>query len=120
MLIVPFPVGIPHRPTGRRPSVSGFGGVGRPAERDEETRAERDGGTQRDGEHHVTAPGHDPLQVGALAAVLADVEEHLGLDREALLDEMFGGTAAAAHSAPVSAAPSSRRPALCPRAGRPA
>lgn len=46
--------------------------------------------TQRDGEHHVTAPDHDALKVGTLAAILADVGEHLGLDREALLTEMFG------------------------------
>ncbi len=46
--------------------------------------------TQRDGEHHVTVPDHDPLKVGTLAAVLADVGEYLRLDREALLDEMFG------------------------------
>lgn len=46
--------------------------------------------TQRDGEHHVTVPDHDALKVGTLAAILADVGEHLGLDREALLTEMFG------------------------------
>ena len=46
--------------------------------------------TQREGEHHVTIPNHDPLKVGTLAAVLAAVGQHLGLEREALLDEMFG------------------------------
>jgi len=45
--------------------------------------------TQRNGEHHVTVPDHDPLKVGTLAGILADVAAHLGLDREALLQSMF-------------------------------
>jgi predicted RNA binding protein YcfA (HicA-like mRNA interferase family) len=40
-------------------------------------------------QHHVTIPAHDPLKVGTLAAVLADVAAHLGLDREELLRRMF-------------------------------
>ena len=46
--------------------------------------------TQRNGEHHVTVPDHDPLRVGTLSGILADVAEHLGLDKETLLEEMFG------------------------------
>jgi predicted RNA binding protein YcfA (HicA-like mRNA interferase family) len=45
--------------------------------------------TQRNGEHHVTLPDHNPLKVGTLAGIVADVGEHLGLDRDALLREMF-------------------------------
>jgi predicted RNA binding protein YcfA (HicA-like mRNA interferase family) len=45
--------------------------------------------TQRNGEHHVTVPGHEALKLGTLAGILADVGEHLRLDRETLLDEMF-------------------------------
>lgn len=44
--------------------------------------------TQRNGEHHVTVPNHDPLRVGTLSGILHDVAEHLGLDRDALLQEM--------------------------------
>ena len=29
--------------------------------------------TQQQGEHHVTIPCHDPLRVGTLAAILAEV-----------------------------------------------
>jgi predicted RNA binding protein YcfA (HicA-like mRNA interferase family) len=45
--------------------------------------------TSRNGEHHVTVPAHDPLKVGTLAGILHDVAQHLGLDRDALLDQMF-------------------------------
>jgi predicted RNA binding protein YcfA (HicA-like mRNA interferase family) len=45
--------------------------------------------TSRNGEHHVTVPNHDPLKVGTLAGILHDVAEHLDLDRDALLEEMF-------------------------------
>jgi predicted RNA binding protein YcfA (HicA-like mRNA interferase family) len=46
--------------------------------------------TQRNGEHHVTVPNHDALKVGTLSAVLGDVAAHLNLDRETLLQQMFG------------------------------
>jgi predicted RNA binding protein YcfA (HicA-like mRNA interferase family) len=46
--------------------------------------------TQRNGEHHVTVPDHDPLKVGTLSGILADVAEHLGLDKETLLEELLG------------------------------
>lgn len=41
-------------------------------------------------QHHVTIPAHDPLKVGTLAALLGDVAEHLRLDREELLQKLFG------------------------------
>lgn len=40
--------------------------------------------------HHVTVPAHDPLKVGTLAAILADVAAHLRVDREELLQRLFG------------------------------
>lgn len=46
--------------------------------------------TERDGQHHITIPAHSPLRVGTLAAILADVSGHVGLEREALLDALFG------------------------------
>lgn len=41
--------------------------------------------TRIGGEHHVTVPRHDPLRIGTLAAILNDVGEHLGVDRDALV-----------------------------------
>jgi predicted RNA binding protein YcfA (HicA-like mRNA interferase family) len=45
--------------------------------------------TQRNGEHHVTVPAHDPIKVGTLNAILRDVAEHADLSREELLIELF-------------------------------
>jgi predicted RNA binding protein YcfA (HicA-like mRNA interferase family) len=45
--------------------------------------------TQQQGEHHVTIPCHDPLRVGTLAAILAEVAEHFGLPREELADRLW-------------------------------
>ena len=41
-------------------------------------------------EHHVTIPAHRNLRVGTLSAILNDVAEHLGRDKEELAREMFG------------------------------
>lgn len=42
------------------------------------------------GPHHVTIPLHDPLRVGTLAAVLADVAAHHKLIRDDLVLKLFG------------------------------
>jgi predicted RNA binding protein YcfA (HicA-like mRNA interferase family) len=46
--------------------------------------------TERPAAHHVTIPAHDPLKVGTLAAILADVAAHKKVDREELLRQLFG------------------------------
>ncbi len=46
--------------------------------------------TQERGEHHITIPAHAPLRVGTLAAILAEVGEHFGVDRDELLNKLFG------------------------------
>ena len=46
--------------------------------------------TQQNGEHHVTVPDHDPVKVGTLADILKDVADHFGLQRDELLDRLFG------------------------------
>jgi predicted RNA binding protein YcfA (HicA-like mRNA interferase family) len=40
--------------------------------------------------HHITIPAHDPLKVGTLAAILAEVAASVRLDRGALLRKLFG------------------------------
>jgi len=49
-------------------------------------RLTRDGSTQ----HHITIPAHDPLKIGTLAAILSDVADHLQLDRDKLIERLFG------------------------------
>jgi predicted RNA binding protein YcfA (HicA-like mRNA interferase family) len=46
--------------------------------------------TQEHGEHHITVPNHDPLRIGTLASILAAVAAHFGVDRDELLDRLFG------------------------------
>jgi len=45
--------------------------------------------TQQQGEHHVTIPCHDPLRVGTLAAILAEVAAHFGLSCEKLVEQLW-------------------------------
>ncbi|GAB1235092.1 type II toxin-antitoxin system HicA family toxin [Ferrigenium sp. UT5] len=41
-------------------------------------------------EHHITIPLHDPLRIGTLAAILAEVASHHGLSRDRLIGKLFG------------------------------
>ena len=45
--------------------------------------------TDSPSQHHITIPAHDPLKVGTLAAILADVAAHLKLDRGEFLRRLF-------------------------------
>ena len=45
--------------------------------------------TQQHGEHHLTIPAHDPLKVGTLAAILADIAAYHKLSRDELLERLF-------------------------------
>jgi len=45
--------------------------------------------TRQRGEHHVTIPDHDSLRIGTLSDILADVAEHVGIERSALVAELF-------------------------------
>jgi hypothetical protein len=38
----------------------------------------------------VAIPAHDPLESGTLAAILKDVADHLQLDRDELIERLFG------------------------------
>ena len=46
--------------------------------------------TQVPSEHHITIPKHIPLKVGTLSAILSDIAEHLGVEREELTEILFG------------------------------
>jgi predicted RNA binding protein YcfA (HicA-like mRNA interferase family) len=41
-------------------------------------------------QHHVTIPAHDPLKLGTLASIIGQVAEHLQVEREELLQRLFG------------------------------
>ena len=40
-------------------------------------------------EHQVTIPAHNPLKVGTLSAILADIATHLKMDRDQLVRDLF-------------------------------
>ena len=44
--------------------------------------------TESPSQHHVTVPAHDPIRLGTLAAILADVAEHQEISREELLKRL--------------------------------
>ena len=41
------------------------------------------------GEHHITIPQHNPLRIGTLSNILANVGEHCKLTREKIISELF-------------------------------
>jgi hypothetical protein len=45
--------------------------------------------TSERGEHHVTVPKHDPLRLGTLAGIIADVAAHFELGRDELIERLF-------------------------------
>jgi len=45
--------------------------------------------TSENGDHHITIPSHNPLKIGTLAAILADIENHHKMKREDLLKFLF-------------------------------
>jgi predicted RNA binding protein YcfA (HicA-like mRNA interferase family) len=45
--------------------------------------------TLQGGEHHITVPRHKSLRLGTLSAILRDVAEHLGMERDALVNSLL-------------------------------
>ena len=46
--------------------------------------------TNLNGQHHITIPNHDPLKIGTLSAIIADIAEHFTKTKDQLLQEIFG------------------------------
>ncbi len=42
----------------------------------------------KNGDHHITIPNHDPIKIGLLAKIINDVANHLGLSRDELFRRM--------------------------------
>jgi predicted RNA binding protein YcfA (HicA-like mRNA interferase family) len=45
--------------------------------------------TQRNGQHHLTIPAHDPLKIGTLSAILTDVTNHFNMTKDELLKQLL-------------------------------
>ena len=46
--------------------------------------------TDQNGQHHITIPHHDPLKIGTLSSILADIASHFKITKQELLKELFG------------------------------
>lgn len=46
--------------------------------------------THENGEHHITIPVHQPLRIGTLSTVLAEVADHLDMEKSLLMKEIWG------------------------------
>ncbi len=45
--------------------------------------------TSEHGEHHLTIPDHDPLRIGTLSGILADIAAHFELSRDEVARRLF-------------------------------
>jgi predicted RNA binding protein YcfA (HicA-like mRNA interferase family) len=46
--------------------------------------------TSERGQHHVTIPNHNPVKVGTLSGILGDVAGHFEINRDELVQRLFG------------------------------
>ena len=42
-------------------------------------------------DHHVTIPNHSSVRLGTLSNILGEVATYLGIDRDEVIRELFGG-----------------------------
>ena len=45
--------------------------------------------TKQNGEHHLAIPNHDPIKTGTLNAILRQVADHLGKNKEDVFKDLF-------------------------------
>ncbi len=45
--------------------------------------------TNREGQHHITIPNHNPIKIGTLSAIINDISEHFGKTRNEIIKELF-------------------------------
>lgn len=41
-------------------------------------------------EHHITVPNHDPIKIGTLSSILADIATYRNQTKDDLIGEIFG------------------------------
>lgn len=46
--------------------------------------------TSKNGEHHITIPNHDPLNIGTLSSIINDIAQHFDKSKEEILLHLFG------------------------------
>jgi predicted RNA binding protein YcfA (HicA-like mRNA interferase family) len=46
--------------------------------------------TSKGSEHHITIPKHKPLRVGTLSSIVNEIAAYLEIERQKLVEELFG------------------------------
>jgi predicted RNA binding protein YcfA (HicA-like mRNA interferase family) len=46
--------------------------------------------TYKGTEHHLTVPRHKPLRVGTLSGIINEVAAYLEMEKQSLIDKLFG------------------------------
>ena len=46
--------------------------------------------TSKNGQHHITIPNHNPLKIGTLSSIIADIAQHFNITKEEILQQLFG------------------------------
>ena len=41
--------------------------------------------TSKNGQHHITIPNHNPLKIGTLSSIIADIAQHFNITKEEIL-----------------------------------
>ena len=45
--------------------------------------------TQKNGEHHLAIPNHNPIKIGTLNAILRQVSEHFEISKDGVMSRLF-------------------------------
>lgn len=46
--------------------------------------------TQKNGEHPITVPDHNPIKIGTLNAIISDVADHFCISKNDVINQLFG------------------------------
>ena len=45
--------------------------------------------TQKNGQHHITIPYHNPIKIGTLSAILKDIADHFKVSKDSIAERVF-------------------------------
>lgn len=46
--------------------------------------------TERNGQHHIAVPNHNPVKIGTLMGILSEVASHFAISKEEVVRTLFG------------------------------
>ncbi len=45
--------------------------------------------TEQNGQHHITIPNHDPIKIGTLSAIIADIANHFNITKDQVIQTLW-------------------------------